>query len=48
MKKEEAIAVLTKVKANWSKQTVDAIVAAEWAECLAKVKYRDAVEYVRE
>ena len=46
MKKTQAIAVLTKVKANWYRQPVDELTIAEWCECLAQTEYEDAIAAV--
>lgn len=46
MKKTEAIALLTKVKANWYRQPVDELTIAEWCECLAQTEFEDAIAAV--
>lgn len=46
MEPKQAIEILTQVKANWTRQPVDAVIAAVWIDRLAKVSYSAALEAV--
>lgn len=48
MTNEQAIEILEKVKAVWFQQPVDRRTGLEWAECLVRVEYGDAVKAVNE
>lgn len=48
MEAAQAVQILAKVKANWYRQPVDQVIAAEWAECLSRVDFQDALEAVRQ
>jgi hypothetical protein len=48
MEPSEAKLLLLKASAIWTHQPTDDAVQAEWAECLARVSFRSALETVRD